>query len=262
VIVLTSQEVGVAFNAVTMQALDAMLEAPKTDWLAGYAKAFAKSQDNADADWQKHLAARASNAPPSLPLASYAGTYRDPWYGDIAIANEGGKLVVRFTKTPDLVGDIEPWQHDTFVIRWRQRWLNADAFLDFALTIHQYREAAGLFGIRNSIFEANGRCVWPRRIFEGEDAVILYVIQERQSLSEISFRLSGEPYDDIRSKADLTARGLHPGNAFEILLARVETLHGIQHSRRPALHRQVDVIAQRGRGIDRIHDWFHKVPRV
>jgi len=124
----------VAFNAVTMQALDAMLDAPKTDWLAGYAKAFAKSQDNADADWQKHLAARASNAPPSLPLASYAGTYRDPWYGDIAIANEGGKLVVRFTKTPDLVGDIEPWQHDTFVIRWRQRWLNADAFLDFALT--------------------------------------------------------------------------------------------------------------------------------
>jgi CubicO group peptidase (beta-lactamase class C family) len=133
VIVLTSQEVGAAFNAVTMQALDAMLASPKTDWLDAYAKSFAKAQGHADEDWKKHVAARAANAPPSLPLPAYAGTYRDPWYGDIAIANEGGKLVVRFTKTPDLVGDIEPWQHDTFVIRWRQRWLNADAFLNFAL---------------------------------------------------------------------------------------------------------------------------------
>jgi CubicO group peptidase (beta-lactamase class C family) len=134
VIVLTSQEVGAAFNAVTMQALDAMLESPKTDWLDAYAKAVAKQHGNADEDWNKHVAARASNAPPSLPLSAYAGTYRDPWYGDVAIAREGGKLVIRFTKTPDLVGTLEPWQHDTFVIRWHQRWLNADAFLTFALS--------------------------------------------------------------------------------------------------------------------------------
>ena len=133
VIVLTSQEVGAAFNAVTMQALDDMLDAPKTDWLGAYAKQVAKSQGNADEDWQKHLAARKPNAPPSLPLAQYAGTYRDPWYGDINIANEGGKLVIRFSKTADLVGDIQPWQNDTFVIKWRERWLNADAFLSFNL---------------------------------------------------------------------------------------------------------------------------------
>ena len=133
VIVLTSQEVGAAFNAVTMQALDAMLGTPKHDWLDAYTKAVAKSKSKADEDMQKHLAARDANAKPSLPLAEYAGTYRDPWYGDVAIKNEGGKLVMRFTKTPDLVGDMEPWQHDTFVVRWRQRWLNADAVVDFNL---------------------------------------------------------------------------------------------------------------------------------
>jgi CubicO group peptidase (beta-lactamase class C family) len=133
VIVLTSQEVGAAFNAVTMEALDAMLQAPDNDWVGAYAKAVAKQHANADEDWQKHVAARAKDAPPSLPLASYAGTYRDPWYGDIAIANEGGKLVMRFTKTADLVGTLEPWQHDTFIVRWHQRWLNADAFVNFAL---------------------------------------------------------------------------------------------------------------------------------
>jgi len=134
VVVLTSQEVGAAFNAVTMRALDAMLDAPKTDWLAGYAEAVAKSQENADESWQKHVAARDAKSGPSLPLAKYAGTLRDPWYGDVVVSQEGGKLVLRFSKTAELVGDLSHWQHDTFIVRWRERWLNADAFLNFALT--------------------------------------------------------------------------------------------------------------------------------
>ena len=134
VIVLTNQEVGAAFNAVTLRALDAFLEAPKTDWTAAYAAAVAKSQSKADDSWQKHLAARAANSQPSLPLAQYAGTYRDPWYGDITIKQESGKLVMRFSHTAQLVGELEHWQHDVFIVRWRERWLNADAFVSFALT--------------------------------------------------------------------------------------------------------------------------------
>ncbi len=134
VVVLTSQEVGAAFNAVTMRALDAYLDAPKTDWLAGYAEAVAKSQGDADESWKKHLAARAADSKPSLPLDKYAGTLRDPWYGDVTITREGDALVLRFSRTPELVGDLSHWQHDTFVVRWRERWLNADAFLNFALT--------------------------------------------------------------------------------------------------------------------------------
>ena len=82
---------------------------------------------------QKAASARDVASKPSLPLAGYARTYRDAWYGDIAIAEEGGKLVMRFTKTPSLVGDLEHWQYDTFVVRWRDRELRADAFVTFAL---------------------------------------------------------------------------------------------------------------------------------
>ena len=57
VVVLTSQEEGAAFNAVTLRALDAYLDAPKTDWVAAYAAAVAKSQGKSDDDWDK-LAAR------------------------------------------------------------------------------------------------------------------------------------------------------------------------------------------------------------
>jgi CubicO group peptidase (beta-lactamase class C family) len=133
VVVLTSAELSGAFNAVALRALDAYLDVPKTNWAAAYAAARAKQEGDADASWRKHLVARDAGAKPSLPLAGYAGTYRDPWYGDVVIAEEDGRLRIRFTHTPALVGTLTPWQHDTFLVRWDQRWLNADAFLGFAL---------------------------------------------------------------------------------------------------------------------------------
>lgn len=133
VVVLTNQESGAAFNAVTYRVLDAYMGRDKTDWTAAYAAAVKKSEAKADDSWKKHEAARDKNGKPSLAPAKYAGTYRDPWYGDVIVAQEGGKLRLRFSKTPQLVGTMTPWQHDTFVVRWDDRSLNADAFISFTL---------------------------------------------------------------------------------------------------------------------------------
>jgi len=133
VVVLTNAEVGAAFNAITYEAIDMMLGQTGHDWLAGYTAAVAKAQDDAAADWQKHLAMRDANSTPSLPLARYAGTYRDPWYGDVAIRQGRQGLEMQFSHTPQLLGDLQHWQHDTFIVRWRDRSLNADAFVSFAL---------------------------------------------------------------------------------------------------------------------------------
>jgi hypothetical protein len=40
---------------------------------------------------------------------------------------------LRFNHTPGLVADMEHWQYDTFKARWRDRSLDADAFVTFAL---------------------------------------------------------------------------------------------------------------------------------
>jgi CubicO group peptidase (beta-lactamase class C family) len=133
IVVLTNQEVGAAFQAVTWRALDAFLGAPETDWIAAYAEVVRKSHGNAEDSWAKHVAARDPAARLTLPLARLAGTYRDIWYGDVTIAEEAGKLVLRFTKTALLVGDLEHWQHQTFIVRWRDRSLNADAWVKFTL---------------------------------------------------------------------------------------------------------------------------------
>ena len=39
----------------------------------------------------------------------------------MAITDDNGQLVIRFTHTPVLVGKLEHWQYDTFVARWSDR---------------------------------------------------------------------------------------------------------------------------------------------
>jgi len=40
---------------------------------------------------------------------------------------------LRFTRTPILFGDLEHFQYDTFIVRWKDRELRADASFTFAL---------------------------------------------------------------------------------------------------------------------------------
>jgi len=134
VVVLTNQESGEAFQAVSLRVLDAFMDAPVTDWVAAYAEAHQKALARADESWAKNVAARAKDSAPSLALVRYAGTYRDSWYGDVSIAEKLGKMVLRFGPTPLLTGEREHWQHDTFIVRWRERALNADAFVSFSPT--------------------------------------------------------------------------------------------------------------------------------
>ena len=133
VVVLTNAELGGAFNAITLRVLDAYLGAQKTDWNAAYGAALAKSQAKADDSWSRHVAARTGRRTPSRPLDAYAGTWRDPWYGDVIVTRDGARLRLRFSRTKSLAGTLEHWQNDAFIVRWDERWLNADAFLTFSL---------------------------------------------------------------------------------------------------------------------------------
>jgi CubicO group peptidase (beta-lactamase class C family) len=133
VALLTNQESTPALGAIVYHILDHYLGAPPFDWLGAYEALNARVEAQIAEAEQRAAVARDAASRPSLPLAKYAGTYRDAWYGNIAIAFEGGRLVMRFSHTPSLVGDLEHWQHDTFVARWRDRELRADAFVTFAL---------------------------------------------------------------------------------------------------------------------------------
>jgi CubicO group peptidase (beta-lactamase class C family) len=133
VAVLTNQESGLAFESIIYQVLDYYIGAKAPDYPGLFQQLRQRNREKLRQAAQKAASTRDSSAGPSLPLAKYAGTYRDPWYGDVAIAQEGKGLSIRFTHTPALVGNLVHWQYDTFLARWRDRELRADAYATFSL---------------------------------------------------------------------------------------------------------------------------------
>ncbi|MBD58906.1 MAG: serine hydrolase [Citromicrobium sp.] len=68
---------------------------------------------------------------PAFPPGDYAGTYRDAWYGDIVVSHQGGGLRIHFTRSKLLDGPLLPWEGETFLARWPERSLDADALVTF-----------------------------------------------------------------------------------------------------------------------------------
>ena len=117
-VVLTNSE-SPAYIVLRNKILDVFLDAEKRDWNA---EALERVKQNkiADADAEKKLeSSRVQNTKPSLAVQDYAGTYSSKLYGDAAISEENGKLVLRLLPAPNFVADLEHWHYDTFQIKWR-----------------------------------------------------------------------------------------------------------------------------------------------
>ncbi|HEV7590957.1 MAG TPA: DUF3471 domain-containing protein, partial [Longimicrobium sp.] len=106
---------------------------------------YAAAAAQEDSALAQRLARRASGTHPSLPLARYAGLYRDPAYGDLRVRVEGGRLVA--TVGPRLAGDLEHWNWDTFRLRFREPGDRGDNFLTFALGPDGTPETATIEGL-------------------------------------------------------------------------------------------------------------------
>ena len=132
VVVLTNAEEGGAFDSILYHVLDYYFHLPPSDWIAAYKTLKDTEEKDAAETMKKAEAARAADSKPSLPLEKYAGAYSDAWYGPITIRTESGGLVITFDHTPTMIGDLQPWQHDTFKAHWRDRGIE-DAFVTFAL---------------------------------------------------------------------------------------------------------------------------------
>ena len=134
VAILTNAESGGALNALQYRLLDQyMTGSAPTDWI----KLIADNEDQKHAEelarLKKTSGARVAASKPSLALAEYEGQYTDPWYGVMNIRRDGKKMILSFSRTPDLTGEMEHFQHDTFIVRWKERNFNADSYVTFAL---------------------------------------------------------------------------------------------------------------------------------
>lgn len=86
----------------------------------------------AQADVAGTEAAAAGEARPALPLARYAGRYDDAWFGPVEVRIEGEELVMDLGSLA-MTGRLRHVDGDRFIAAWRDRGLNADAYVNFRL---------------------------------------------------------------------------------------------------------------------------------
>jgi CubicO group peptidase (beta-lactamase class C family) len=115
VVLLTNQNGSGLPNALMLRLFDHQLKAPLKDWAGeGYKRLEAQMARGREAQ-QKAAGERVANTKPSLPLASYAGTYSDSLYGDVVIREEQGKLQLTFG--PTWKAELEHYHLDSFRAR-------------------------------------------------------------------------------------------------------------------------------------------------
>ncbi|HWA30733.1 MAG TPA: serine hydrolase [Rhizomicrobium sp.] len=114
-----NSEDGAARRAVAFHLVDYYLGIPDQHWN----EKLKTLMDGMMADGLKALKAQPEQMKPndtsSLPMASYAGVYRDPWYGTTTIsAKPDGKLWMTFDQTPRMEGPLVHVANDTFKVVW------------------------------------------------------------------------------------------------------------------------------------------------
>lgn len=117
-VVLSNNE-SPGFSIMMNKIRDVLVNAPARDWNAEMVESRKRSAANTAEQAKKVDASRVRDTKPTLSMPGYAGTYTSDMYGDVVISDEGGRLVMRFTPSPNFVADLEHWHYDTFQIKWR-----------------------------------------------------------------------------------------------------------------------------------------------
>ncbi|HQG45492.1 MAG TPA: serine hydrolase, partial [bacterium] len=135
IIVFTNQQEGAAFAAITSTIKDFYLGMAPVDRVEELRQRRVEQNAEAakvmEAVQQKITAQLKSKALPDR--APYAGIYFDRWFGDVALTLERGRMRFQALRSPKLRGEMFWYAGNTFVVRWDDRTLDADAFAIFTL---------------------------------------------------------------------------------------------------------------------------------
>jgi CubicO group peptidase (beta-lactamase class C family) len=126
-----NSEDGEIIRGLMYELLDHYLDRPHVDWVARFRAEKQRRIQEALKELRTETAKPAA-AGPSLPVSAYAGTYSDPWYGNIEITPSDGRLRIDFKSTPRMTATLEHWQYDTFVTRFDDKTIEP-AYVTFNL---------------------------------------------------------------------------------------------------------------------------------
>lgn len=143
IIVLTNQQEGGAFVSITNQIKDNYYGITGTDRVSEYSKGRQGQVEMAnklvDSIWKEIQSVKLSD---KAKINLFTGTYHDVWFGDITIAVKNGKAWFQSKRSPKLNGELFYFKGNTFVVKWEDRSMDADAYLNFSLD--ENGKAAGI----------------------------------------------------------------------------------------------------------------------
>lgn len=130
VVILINASAGNARAAIAEGIVKAYMGANDVDWVAYFAREDEEAADEPEASKVdpdfRHGSVAAS-------LESYAGLYRDAWFGDVSIEMRGDELWFASAKSPLMLGRLWPFDGHTFYAYWSDRTLEADAWVQFEI---------------------------------------------------------------------------------------------------------------------------------
>jgi CubicO group peptidase (beta-lactamase class C family) len=135
IIVLTNQQEEDAFIAITNQIKDGYLGLKRKDWVSEL-EISRKDELNHSGSITDPIWAEINKTvlhPVKIDFNIYAGVYRDPWLGEATISTKNGRYWFDSKRSPKLTGELLPYKGNSFVVKWRDRSMDADAFVMFQL---------------------------------------------------------------------------------------------------------------------------------
>jgi CubicO group peptidase (beta-lactamase class C family) len=136
IIVFTNQQSGSAFTAITNQIKDSYLGIKNTDRVNEYNKRRLAGEAEAEklvAKVESEVKEQQVKKASSLENSAILGTYKDNWFGEVEIFKNDGKTWFKSLRSPKLIGEMLPYKANTYLVKWRDRSQDADAFVMFSL---------------------------------------------------------------------------------------------------------------------------------
>ncbi|TRX24627.1 serine hydrolase [Flavobacterium franklandianum] len=135
IVVLTNQQSGAAFTAITNTIKDSYLNIPYANYVEMYSKREKDNIAEADKTTVEVWATVAKNQKNKLKIdyKKYTSLYVDNWFGKVELSEKKGKLFFKSIRSPQLAGEIFYYKDNIFAVKWNNRSFNADAFLFFEM---------------------------------------------------------------------------------------------------------------------------------
>ncbi|MQP24943.1 serine hydrolase [Flavobacterium sp. LMO8] len=136
IIVLTNQQSGSAFTAITNTIKNSYLNIPKIDLVAIYSRSeknVISGTDKVNEEVWKNIEKNKNDKNIKNKFEQLQGMYSDNWFGDITLTFKKNKLYFQSLRSKQLAGEVFYYKENIYAVKWNNAFFHADAFIFVSL---------------------------------------------------------------------------------------------------------------------------------